>query len=166
MCLTAVWCVLSVLLYMHMSAQLNESPELTADGALWVGEACSVRSACSPCNLSSFSFSVFSPKTTEETLDHHPLCHHLPLCRGMSACSALGFYPGSLRQLVDVQFRQGSMGHFLMMWFSDKPGKTDWLTENCLGAAGKAGTRKRSIVDRLPEEGRVSSSQKFNALNF
>lgn len=91
LCLTAVWCVLSVLLYMHMSAQLNESPELTADGALWVCEAWSVRSACSPCNLSSFPFSVFSPKTTEGTLDHHPLCLHLPLCKGMSVCSALGF---------------------------------------------------------------------------
>lgn len=32
-------CARSILLYMHMSAQLNESPELTADGALWVCEA-------------------------------------------------------------------------------------------------------------------------------
>lgn len=36
------------------------------------------------------------------------------------------FYPGSWRQLVEVQFRQGSMGHFLMMWFRDRSGKTDW----------------------------------------
>lgn len=102
LCLTAIWCVLSVLLYMHMSAQLNESPELTADGALWVHEAWSVRSAHSPCNLSSFSFSVFSPKTTEGTLDHHPLCLHLPLCRGMSVCSALGFLS---RELVAASRR-------------------------------------------------------------
>lgn len=98
--LTAVWCLLSVLFYMHMSAQLNESPELTADGALWVGEALSLHSAHSPYNLSSFSFSVFSPKTTEGTLDHHPLCHHLPLCRRMSAGSALGFLSGELAAAV------------------------------------------------------------------
>lgn len=98
--LTAVWCVLSVLLYMHMSAQLKESPELTADGALWVREAWSFRSAHSPCNPSSFSLSVFSPKTTEGTLDHYPLCHHLPLCRGMSARSALGFLSRELAATI------------------------------------------------------------------
>lgn len=47
-------------------------------------------------------FSVFSPKTTEKTLDHHPLCHHLPLSRGMSVCSALGF---SSRELAAASRR-------------------------------------------------------------
>lgn len=56
------------------------------------------------------------------------LCAIIYLCAGeCQSAQPWAFYPGSWRQLVDVQFRQGSMGHFLMMWFSDKPGKTDWL---------------------------------------
>lgn len=47
------------------------------------------------------------------------------------------FYPGSWRQLVDVNLRQGSMGHFLMMWFSDKPGKTGWLNISRCGRETK-----------------------------
>lgn len=56
------------------------------------------------------------------------LCAIIYLCaEECQPAQPWAFYPGSWRQLVDVQFRQGSMGHFLMMWFSDKHGKTDWL---------------------------------------
>ena len=56
------------------------------------------------------------------------LCAIIYLCAGeCQLAQPWAFYPGSWRQLVIVQFRQGSMGHFLMMWFSDKPGKSDWL---------------------------------------
>lgn len=65
----------------HVSV-VDESPELTADGALWVDEARSVCSVHSPRNLSSFFSALLSPKTTEGTLDHHLMRHHLPYVLG------------------------------------------------------------------------------------
>lgn len=129
--MTAAWRVPSMLLSPHMSARWNESPELTADGALWVDEARSVCSVHSPCNLSSFFSALLSPKTTEGTLDHHLMRHHLPYVRGgegggCQRAQPWAFYPGSERLLADVQFRQGTVGQRLMMWFSDKPGTTGW----------------------------------------
>lgn len=114
-----------------MSAWWNESPELTADGALWVDEARSVRSVHSPRNLSSFFSALLSPKTTEGTLDHHLMRHHLPYVPGgaggdVSVLSLGLFIQGSERLLADVQFRRGTVGQRLMMWFSDKPGTTGW----------------------------------------
>lgn len=82
-----------------MSAWWNESPELTADGALWVDEARSVRSVHSPRNLSSFFSALLSPKTTEGTLDHHLMRHHLPYVPGGAGgrcqrAQPWAFYPG------------------------------------------------------------------------
>lgn len=45
---------------------------------------------------------------------------------GCQCAQPWAFYPGSARQLADVQFRQGTVGQLLMMWFSDKPGTTGW----------------------------------------
>ncbi|TNN80175.1 putative alpha-1-antitrypsin-related protein [Liparis tanakae] len=55
--------------------------------------------------------------TTEGTLDHHSLCHHLPLSRGMSACSALGF---SSRELAAASRAGASDQRSLEMTSPDK----------------------------------------------
>lgn len=54
------------------------------------------------------------------------------------------------------------MGHFLMMWFSDKPGKTDWLK-----IVGKEETKKRRIVETAVGEHseRVTEVQRFKLSN-
>lgn len=101
-CLTAVWGTLSVYLYKHMLAQLNESPELTADGALWVWEAWSIHSVYSPCNLSSFLLLCLLPQDHREYSGPPSSVPSLRLCRRMSACSALGFLS---RELVVVRRR-------------------------------------------------------------
>lgn len=101
-CLTAVWGTLSVFLYKHMLAQLNESPELTADGALWVWEAWSIHSVYSPCNLSSFLLHCLLPQDHREYSGPPSSVPSLRLCRRMSACSALGFLS---RELVVVRRR-------------------------------------------------------------
>lgn len=106
--LTAAWRLPSMLLSPHMSAWWNESPELTADGALWVDEARSVCSVHSPRNLSSFFSALLSPKTTEGTLDHHLMRHHLPYVR-----AGAGGWGGDVSVLSLGLFIQGASGRSL-----------------------------------------------------
>lgn len=145
-----------------MLAQLNESPELTADGALWVWEAWSIHSVYSPCNLSSFLLLCLLPQDHREYSGPPSSVPSLRLCRRMSACSALGFLSRELVVVGDVQFRQGSMGHLLMMWFSDKPGKTDWK----LSRRGRRSKNESALFELLLEESIERGKLKFKALNF
>lgn len=70
------------------------------------------------------SSSLFSPPRPLRGLWTTILSAIIYLCAGeCQPAQPWAFYLGSWQQ----QFRQGSMGHFLMMWFSDKPGKIDWL---------------------------------------
>lgn len=114
--LTAAWRVPSMLLSPHMSAQWNESPELTADGALWVDEPRSVCLVHSPRNLSSFFSALLSPKTTEGTLDHHLIYHHLPYVRG-----GVGEWGGDVSVLSLGLFIQGASGSSLTCSLDREP---------------------------------------------
>lgn len=72
--------------------------------------------------------SLSSPPRPLKGLRTTILCAIIYLCAGECQCAQpWAFHPGSEWLLVYAEFRQGSMGHFLMMWFSDKPGKIDWL---------------------------------------